>query len=386
MSNLEIFPFGDGDSAVSGRYDIPVSTTISREFTDLAENPPGNDPYMKAFYQASSELLVTNRDFKTFIGGILAKRDDIDPKHFANLFCRSAQYVQLFVKETQAYPQGFEDKDVWKNELEDIITNEKSDLERLLLTKNTTTTVYQRYAGAATIMSAIFPHQQLNVTDFGCGGNYGLRGIDLGIPFDRIEDKSEGHLVNNILTFPPFIKNGTAIDLENPDDPETKKWRRACLYTQELVNARNVDAFEEKIEQSPNVRFLQADLRALPIGQEQNHIEEGSQDAVIISTLCYQMPEEQLTIIEQAKKILKPTGIIIIQDFAQKDPTNPQGLDFGINWFGQPYTYRNFVASQKTNWEMKEILRWKNGRCTAVEPGIDFAFINTPTLTLHKND
>ena len=365
------------DGTVTNRYDTAVPTPIIQEFHELSKNPPGNDPYMKAFYQAATELSDTNLPFRNFIQGILKKREDIDPKHFANLFCRSTQYIELYVKDTPGYPHGFDDKNVWKDELEDIITNDNPDLERLLLTKSTTTTVYQRYAGAATIMTALFPDKPLHVTDFGCGGNYGLRGIDIEAPFDPIEDNSEGYRVSNLLAHPPKLASSIAIDLENPDDPETKKWRRACLYTQELTNAAKIDRFEDSIKQSNNVNFMQADLRELPIGNDQNQISEESQDVVIISTLCYQMPEQQKSILGQARKILKPDGIIIIQDFAQTDSSNPNGLDFDVNWFGQPYAYRNFVLSQKTDWTMKEILRWKNGRCASVIPGKDFDFITS---------
>ncbi len=370
-------PYYDNGPAPQGNRGFP--SRFLKEFTDLAERPPGNDPYMQAFYAAAIDLAQTNSSFIQLVRGVTQRRESLDPKHFANLFCRGVQYLQINGRQSAGYPHGFETKTKWKNELEDIFDNNLEGLEQILLTKSTTTTVYQRYAGAATIMAALFPHTNaLNVADFGCGGNYGLRGLDLQIPFGEFKDHTEDQRVSTLLTQLPQLDNSIAIDLEIPDDPEIKKWRRACLYPQELVHASQIDMFEETLKKSENVRFLQADLCDLPIGNDSNMVAGQSHDIVIISTLCYQMPEQQQTVLETAKEILKPDGIIIIQDFARKTGSNTRSLDFNVNWFGEPYSYRNFVLGARTDWEMKEVLRWESGRCKSVIPGEDFTLLQAP--------
>src|SRR5258706_9136232 len=93
-----------------------------------------------------------------------------------------------------------------------------------------------------------------------------------------------------------------------------------------------------------------------------------------MSTFMYQLEHYQAKIMETARKILKPDGVVVIQDFAQKN-LDPSRLDFQGSWFNTPYTYRTFVYGAVTDWKMMEALQWKNGRCTEVRAGQDFGKI-----------
>ena len=87
------------------------------------------------------------------------------------------------------------------------------------------------------------------------------------------------------------------------------------------------------------------------------------------------MPQAQEQLVQTAQALLKPEGLFIIQDFAQKDPANPTRLNFSVNWHQQPFSYRTFIIGAATNGEMKELLQWEDGRCKAVRPGEDFSLL-----------
>ena len=359
-------------------------SSVREEFVRLAQHPPGNDPYMGAFYEAVADLDQHDAGVEQFITQVLQKRSSITPTHFANLIYRGVQFIELFQKRNIAYPAVFDTPGAWKLELADILEQEGPVLRELLLTKDTTSTIYQRYLGARTILASFYPNRSLTIADFGCGGNYGLRGLALSEPFKPVVDRTPGQVVTQLLRQPLVVGSGLAIDRENPLDEDITRWRLACsFYPQELGQMADVIALEKRLAQDRTVRFFKGDLLTLPVGSAE--IPAGQCDGVVVSTLCYQLPQaDQDTIMEHAGRMIKPGGLVIVQDFAEKDKSDPARLHFIVDWFKHPYSYRNFITGPRTNWEMKEILRWKNGRCEEVMPGEDFSSIEPPLSPLYQ--
>jgi len=98
--------------------------------------------------------------------------------------------------------------------------------------------------------------------------------------------------------------------------------------------------------------------------------------------MLYQLNQnEQQIVVEKAKLLLKqPEGILLVQDFARKNPKKPQSLDFSNSWFGDGFGYRTFLATCSNDWQFLEALQWNNGRCAVVRSGEDFdAIFTAPT-------
>jgi SAM-dependent methyltransferase len=348
-----------------------------------AQQPPAGDIVMGACYQATVDLIENDQEFSDFIFNILSQRQMV-PQHFTNLYFRSIQFLEMFRESNPDYPThaNFKSNKAWQETILDLKKKHESEWADLLLNKDTTTTIYQRYAGAKIVLNALFPGKELKVADFGCGANYGLRGLAQDLPFDNFEDHTPG-TVSTLLVKPGLkLAECLAVDRENPDDKDAKLWRRACsFYPQELMNdgMSKMLSFESKLDSDGKVKFLQGDLLNLSVNHHDGTLPEHAFDAVILNTMLYQMTEEeQAIVLESAKKSLNPNGIIIIQDFAVKDLNNPQRLNFDVNWFGREGMYRTHIASQETNWEYKEVLRWENGRCKKLHAGEDFNFLLRP--------
>jgi SAM-dependent methyltransferase len=363
------------DSALRapGVSEAAVYQRIVSEISHLAQFPPGKDPYMGAFYGAVVDLLGQGQQLSGLVADVLSQRD-IELKHFVNLLYRGIQYVELFERKNPDYPFAYSSKDAWQDELTDLLTHNGAALKEVLLHKSTTTTIYQRYAGTHAVLSALYAGRPLAVADFGCGGNYGLRGMDIQEPFKPFVDTTEGKLVTQLTMQPVPIGNGTAIDLQDPYDPEITAWRLACsFYPQELHTLPAIMAMERRLAQSQHTQFLQGDLLALPVGTPDLPVRKF--DAVVMNTVCYQMPEAQGALIETARKLLKPEGLVIIQDFAEKDPKCVDRLHFGVNWHKEPFFYRTFITGEQTGGEIQELLQWNDGRCKVVQPGKDYALL-----------
>lgn len=333
--------------------------------------PPGNDPCIGACYETLVSLIEVDSEVSDFFQQIYQKRFSITPAHFVNLLFRSIQHIQLNMKEDRSY-LDFETSEEWRPVLVDILSSEDKDiLEELLLTKDTITTKYQRYAGPRAILSAYWNGNPVSVADFGCGANVGLPGMELNIPFQEIYDETPGSLVAKELKKPVNLQSGLAVDKENPEDPRVKAWSMACsFYPKELKAQITENGLVSDFRSSRNVSFLQADLlsRSTMIV-----IPRSNFDAVILSTVLYQKTQsEREDILAEAKRAITPTGAIIVQDFAQRSEVNPNKLEFNGAWGGGEFGYRTFVIREQPEQELLEVLQWADGRCRIVRAGENF--------------
>lgn len=349
----------------------PQVSEVLKEIDNQASNPPGGDRYMANFYKAIGDLGEKDSRIRQLLSNVLSERD-ISTKHIANLLFRSIQYIELYEIKNPDYPKHLSTQEEWEREIGMILSNYLPTLKNILMTRETGTTIYQRYAGPKFVISTFLSDAPLKIADYGSGGRYGLRGISVGEPFSPIIDHTDENIVSTNISKALKIEKGLDIDKEDPDLPENIRWRLACsFYPSELDQFSTANAFEERIRQAENIKFFQRDILQVTAADLNGNTLPHSFDAVILSTVLYQMPEYQSIAIENAKELVRDSGLIIVQDFAVKDKTDPTKLDFNVSWFGKNYTYRTFILGERTNWEIMEILRWNNGRCKEVQAGKD---------------
>lgn len=355
---------------------IEIDNELIHTLSDQAENPPGNDPVLGSLYTTVVDMTSRNSAMADILKNVKRRRPDITSTHFVNLLPRTLQLMRLKGGDLLAVTT-FTTPQQWETELSRVLTDESTRQmwENLLVTKSTTTTVYQRSAGPKALITHLYDGEAVSVADLGCGGNYALRGMELGEPFKQIADETPNQAITRLLSQPVNLSKGLAIDKEPPDDIAVRDWRLACRYPKELHEISNIIAFEDRLRGSSRVQFLQADLVSY------QWLPKRVVNAAILSTILYQLkPDEQMKLLSQAKRLLKQNGILIVQDFAAKDPKSPTTLRFDESWSGQQFGYRTFLACNETDWVFQEALQWMGGRCNAVKAGEDFGkiFIQTP--------
>ncbi len=369
--------------SINGEVRVTTLTDVMRVLDEQNQDPPGGDKYIAGCYGAILDRINRHDELtEDIITSSLHLRPHISPQYFANLLFRAIQYVEIYrLPKDNNYPHNLGSKSAWKAELGGLFKIYADDIKDLLAKKDTSTTVYQRYAGPQALLRGFFGDKPLRVGDLGCGGNVGLPGISLGIPFDAIEDRTPHHIVSNLLEKPPSIEKGVAVDREDPHDPEAKKWRTACsFYPSEFKRLAQASILEARVTKATNVKFFKADLLTMPIGNGSKELQPDVLDSIILSTVLYQLtPQEQQIVLNGARQMVTSSGNIIIEDFAKKS-TEGIGLNFDTNWFANDgWAYRTFVLNADTEWKPKEVLQWANGRCTKVRAGEDFQLIaDTP--------
>lgn len=348
----------------------PFSETI-RVFEDQSVKPPGNDPSIASFNASLVALFKSDSEVSSFLANQYHTRANISPVHFVNLTFRAVQYAQLYVEQGEdhlAY-RYFDSPDQWTDRLQRTFGEHRNIITEILQNKDTVTTIYQRYAGPRALIGHLFPYQKIRIADLGCGANHGLRGIDLKEPFGSILDETSDSKFSQSLSIPVSIEDAIAVDSENFESPDANAWYVACsFYPKELDNVAHVKELESRLKRSKQVRFMQSDL--LEAGLPEPFF--GHFNAVILSTMLYQhTPENQQKILEEAVRVTNRDGIVIVQDFAEKDNTSSFGIKFTDSWFNG-YKYKTFVIRPKNSNEVFEVLKWSDGRCTQVKDGEDF--------------
>ncbi|MBI2019089.1 hypothetical protein HYS95_00280 [Candidatus Daviesbacteria bacterium] len=370
----------------------PSTLEIDRNFVDTlsdqAKNPPGNDPVLGSLYTVVLDMASNEGPMAETLRSVKRRRPDITNTHLVNLLPRTIQYMRL--KEHDLLNVAtFTTPEHWEAELSRVLYDEptRQTWENLLVNKSTTTTVYQRSAGPYALIAYLYDGVPVSIADLGCGGNYTLRGMELRESFKAITDETPNQIVTRLISQRVNLRRGLGIDKENPDDREVRDWRLACRYPEELREIPEIVRFEERLrEGSRRVQFLQADLVSF------DWLPRRIVDVVILSTILYQLkPEEQVILLTRAKSLLKPDGILAVQDFAAKDPQSPTTLRFDETWSGLKFGYRTFLSCRETDWTCQEALQWMGGRCNVVRAGEDFdeIFIKTPpyskALRKHSN-
>lgn len=361
---------------------------IISELKQQKDSPPGGDICISSCYSSLLKL-IENSDQSTIdiIKSTVSKRPHITSQYFVNLFFRAIQYIELYKRvNVIQYPIDLQTDRDWEEELLYILKHYANTIKSLLVTKDTVTTVYQRYAGPQLLINALSDGSPAVIADLGCGGNFGLPGMEMQVPFEQINDYSKKKEVTSWLYPTPEVAAGFALDKENLQSVNAKKWQIACsFYPSELGKLANVSVFEEKIAAAEKTKFIQIDLCKTP-KRVVYKVKPQSLDFIIISTVLYQLGSKQYEVfLQNAKHILKPSGTIIVQDFARKSQSNPQKLDFNTEWFTKDsWSYRTFILNQYINWEFKEMLQWSNGRCRYVRKGEDFQLITSRAAAAHS--
>lgn len=340
-----------------------IWSTIEKQ----AQKPPGGDCIIGEFYR-SLALLPTSHPFPHMVDDVLTQRP-MTPQYATNLVFRAVQFLNLYDLHTPDYPAGFTDPKRWDEMFKTSLSDPQvlAHFAELLRTKETGTTIFQRYAGFPGLIRTICKSQPVKVADFGCGAHFGLPGLLTGEPFDPIDDTTPTQIVNASLnTARPHLEQILGIDKHDPF--VDRQWRQACTYYPTEILAgkmEKVAKFEERIALPQRATFKQMNLLdedGLPTDY----------DAVLLFTFLYQLNENQRSqALARAKQMVsQKRGTIIIQDFAYPDNDSSIGVSFTDNW-GNSFTYRTFILLHNQANPL-EVLQWNNGRCAHVQAGRDY--------------
>jgi SAM-dependent methyltransferase len=414
-----------------GEFPItPRRRYLYQASVEMAENPtaPGNDPIYAKMSEAAAEEIL-NGDLGDVLETNLELRESktgkvIEAHHAMQLTRRSLQdlFLKMFPRE---YPQAA-DSVSWVRGAINVMLSDPSmamDFDAHMIQEDVRSNVDKRYA-AFLLIARMYQErlgEDISILDVGCSVNNGLKVMASNQIYrlDEIEvvdstrdrDESLTSAANAILASRLAIGASMGVDMFGLEF-DNRSWVRSCsFYPTELMNPAMVMRFDDLMNMNlREIGFYQGnfanddEMEGLPgafarikweserprgdhtseslfemakfIG-EQRHDSELF-DMVTFCTSMYLMSQaDRLKAIERAKRLVKKTGLIVIQDFAEAYQRSSTGLRFHNNFQYAPYPYRTYVipggAEKQTP---RHIFSWENGRAGRLMLGAGTVSVN----------
>lgn len=370
---------------------------LTEEMRRQVDTLPPEDAVEAAFYSTALAQLDINEDFRGLFLGFLKKRPGLAPSHERYLPLRCFQKFAL--RRYPHYHRGF-DAGQWESLITDTLSDPetRSELEFDLLHRHLQTNVADRYKSIPPLVAWLRANNRIgdsvNILDIGSSVNHGLKKLSLmdivtGEKFSQTEamlpsdplrpwkefERSDSLTanVNRLQNQPVGMSVGVGIDREDMATPDNEEWARACLTPREHQDGTAESHDKLDIIRPANVRFVQRDLldpadsRYLIDSPEDN----GFFDIVTIFTVLNQLsPNDRYRMTSIARRYVKNSGLLVIQDFARVNPDLDIEIDFLFQDWNRHFSYRTIVMDMQEHGRYQEAMLFDGGRCKAVQPAL----------------
>ena len=374
-------------------------TDYFEQFAIQSKKHPGGTG-MRSFYAALSSL-KDNKELETFLKEVVASRMELNPQHFSTLFPRAIQYMLYITHNNREYPKYSTEE--WVKFILKLVQPKSvygQEVKYILATRNTNSTISARYLGPKIIINGLYPDQKVHVTEFGASIGFGIRELEhkkhVGI---TVKDMTPDKIISRLGVTHLNIAGGVAIDRENLESDVA--WVASCsVYFQEIDKLEELLEAYAHYKKSSKIKLHQADMLDIElvveealIKPEKVQIPLASSDVSMALTALYELSSLERTIaLENMRKVTKPNGVVIVQDFFGLGDVFGESAvlsylplkDLGVednramiqfkDFYGE-HTYRTLVfmldGEQRFN-RVFEVFRWNHARCEYLYPGSDY--------------
>lgn len=371
-------------------------------------NHEDGDIYIARFCDAALSM-IDEPPMKPHVIDYLAINPTDSPAYAVNKLLRAPQKQMIFNNPDLDYPKDVGTTEVWQQELTKIFSGKSPyDVGELMLdlySRPAAANVSDRYQGTDLILSHLQERlgERPVVWDIGCSLNQGLRRMkrQSEIPFNAFEvvtplTKNDAHpeftvsdseMTDRLRRCVGKVAIGDSVGIDmqtyyrltNKDgeivrveDAPALRWGWASsFYPKELLDEKRVRNFKLLEEELPDVALVNADFSEDTQALEKI-LPETPPNVMIFSTVLYQKPQDIPKMLANARHFIAPGGIIIVQDFIQRDANTGEMRPIP-SWFSVPYSYRTFVLdTARPEKGFMEVFCWKNGRCEKMMLGKDY--------------
>lgn len=360
---------GDADLSHEDVYAMPIAQAYSNE----AKQPTDGDKIIRAFAGACYELYTEDDSaFRTVLHTGLLDRDDtnaydLSPNDVVNISLRIFQ-KQLLRKDPTGYADWrYESPDMWKNEITNILSDDaaKDEIHSDLMWRNIQSNLASRSLPIQLLL--LSERERLGdsprILEIGISdgqllkainGGYGLwRDFEILTVDPGHDGKSHTGLKRAIaasrhaqeLLRQPFQTGiSLGIDVFNPNDIGNMQWIFACSFRPEelrdpvkrllfkqLQEIKLSEIATKPMDES-SLLFYEGDFSEAGMRDFATKSSVQTFDVVMFPTILYMQPNAAAEMLKLAQQYVRPGGIIVVQDRARTNPTDPTQLDFFNEW------------------------------------------------------
>jgi len=361
------------------------------ELHTQADERATGDSRIAAFAIAASRAVTQNDNFRSTIHELLDFRPDISPNYAVNLTLRAIQKQLTRESYRRKYPEAYTNPDLWSRAIAEVSnpTNlaENDEFMWDIMYRHVQSNIAERYKSFTLLMHLMRNRFEdaPSILDIGCSQNQGLKRIAIShiLPFapfqSVIEDGREApgleiQILNRLVGTPLKLGPSIGIDIMHPRDVSNKEWARSCsFYPSELLLDQRREEYDLlDTAEPPQVGFYAADFTHFDHEDFSKESPVKKFDMVTFSTVLYQISDEaqRQKMLDNARRLMKPNGLIIVQDFVTVDPADNTRMVFHPNWFEHTFLYATMVIDPlDPTGQIREVFRWENGRCRRMMAG-----------------
>ncbi len=403
----------------------PEIAELQAACLDMAVNPPSLDGepdyYLGQFAVATYVALEAAPES---VQAVLAKAirarrksSPFPPAYALHHLQRHMQQRPLYDEPSNPAPYPYEQHVHWAELVHETLNNPTAldDLYFSILAFRVGSDIARRIRGTKLVMGMYFPdsmigaQEPLRVLNIGSARDHNLAVlIDPETPLDGIEveygsatepERLAATLspaaarylhqgVNQLLAREVELGLSVGIDLWPITDERWGKFIGACRYPSEATPEKWQEYTRLEAVRDSNTDIIQhvtADFRAIGDPPEfingwREHIDKDDPsdryDLAVFSTSLYLNDERgRERMFDNALPLLKPGGLIIVQDFGELRPLS-QGYGHPLEQFNfigpnpKPNTYCTLVFDPtQPEKGLQAIATWTDGRCTEMQPG-----------------
>jgi SAM-dependent methyltransferase len=372
-----------------------------------SDNPSGRDQIEADFYKAALEHLAKDEVFGDVIREFVSVRPELNQNHLRYLPVRCFQ--KIATRLDRSYPTDF-DVSRWDEVISSTLKDSelRTELEHDLHTRHLQTNVADRYKSIPPLAAMLREHgrvgRSMRLLDIGCSANHGLKKLSLmdiipGVmfsetrfvqaedelrPWERLTESPELTLAfRSLQNLPLGLRDGLGIDKEDMRDAESRKWARACLAPREYESGEVheydlIDVIEPRQICFEQRDFLDSDQTKFLETSPEDH---GFYDIVTMLTVLNQLSDRQRQqMLRVARRYVKPTGLLILQDFARPHPDNRFEIEFLDADWNEHFSYQTIYMDMMSVKEGYQVAwRFDGGRCGVVQAGLGSLAIKGPS-------
>ena len=367
------------------------------ELHTQADERATGDSRIAAFAIAASRSVTQNENFRKTIQELLEFRPDISPNYAVNLTLRALQKQLNREAYRREYPEAYTDPELWGQAITEVTnpTNlaENDEFMWDIMYRHVQSNIAERYKSFVLLMHLMGNRfgENPSILDIGCSQNQGLKRIAFShmLPFTPFQSIiQDGHeapslemqILNRLVGTPLQLGPSVGIDIMHPRDVSNKEWARSCSFypSELLIDQRREEYDLLDTAEPPQVGFYAADFSEFDHDDFNANSQTTKFDLVTFSTVLYQVSDEgqRQKMLDNARRLLKPHGLIVVQDFATVDPNDKTKMVFHPNWFEHTYLYGTMVIDPlDPTGQVHDVFRWENGRCKRMAAGSDLGRI-----------
>lgn len=375
----------------------PVIEELVEECHTQAINPPKvngyPDKYIAMFSEALHGVISSSDQVADVLAEAINAKREFQPFSASFAFNSIMRLFQMDRMDSIDYP--YEDASSWRGELEEYLydSHKLKNLSLDMQMWNVGSDVETRVAGpklVANTIQAESDRSNFRILNIGSARDHALAMIAGNVALERVmlvkDADQEFDLpkieerVNYLINKPISIGDCYGVDLWPLRDTGWSRFLRACRYypseLSDKIKRQRYTELEDIRDADKRLHHVDADFSTINSspsfsnGYLEGMHEDDSYDMVLFSTSLYQnYPEKRRVMINNARRLLRAGGFIVVQDFCddQEGPIlNPIDRLHFLGPTSTPFAYSTYVMG-KTDASFERFASWNNGRCERVK-------------------